>query len=96
MKKHLLLGVALLITPTVNAEEIRVMVGQQNPEQAQLDRPQFGATMVQVEERYGAPMNQKTIGTPPITTWSYERFSVYFEGDRVLRSVLHKKPSSSN
>lgn len=55
-----------------------------------MDVPHNGRTMVQVEARYGAPANRRgPIGDPPITQWEYERWSVYFEYDRVLFTVLH-------
>ena len=28
------------------------------------------------------------LGNPPITRWDYPQFSVYFENDRVLHTVL--------
>jgi hypothetical protein len=30
------------------------------------------------------------VGDPPITQWVYDRWSVYFEYDKVLFTVLHK------
>jgi len=41
------------------------------------------------------------VGDPPITQWVYDRWSVYFEYDKVLFTVLHKgeviaaKPAAS-
>jgi hypothetical protein len=29
------------------------------------------------------------VGDPPITRWVYDRFTVYFENDRVIHSVVH-------
>ncbi|RRJ84676.1 hypothetical protein [Aestuariirhabdus litorea] len=95
MKKTLLLTALLASTPMVLAEQIRVDIGQQSPELADMARPQAGETMQAVEQAYGAPQSQSTVGSPPITTWRYENFSVYFEGDRVLHSVLHKKARSN-
>jgi hypothetical protein len=47
--------------------------------------------MSEVESRFGAPSQKHAaVGEPPITRWTYERWSVYFEYDRVLYTVLHE------
>ena len=47
-------------------------------------------TMDEVEGFFGAPVQRLTaVGTPPITRWQYDRFTVYFERDFVIRSVVH-------
>ena len=52
------------------------------------DRPSRGMTMKRVEDRFGAPTRSKpAVGDPPITTWEYTDFLVYFEYDRVIHSV---------
>ncbi len=49
-----------------------------------------GTTMARVESNYGAPNVQlAAVGTPPITRWVYDSFTVYFEDDRVIHSVGH-------
>jgi len=58
------------------------------------DRPTRGATMARVETNFGAPLSkQAAVGDPPISSWEYPDFAVYFEYDRVLHSV--DKPSAS-
>jgi hypothetical protein len=53
------------------------------------DRPNRGSTMASVEGHFGAPSGRHAaVGNPPITRWDYPQFSVYFEHDRVLHSVL--------
>jgi hypothetical protein len=55
---------------------------------APVERPARGMTMRAVEERFGAPANRHaTVGTPPITRWDYQGFSVFFEHDRVIHAV---------
>ena len=45
--------------------------------------------MATVQGRFGEPTNRHaTVGEPPITRWDYPQFSVYFENDRVLHTVL--------
>jgi hypothetical protein len=52
--------------------------------------PARGLRMRDVEARFGAPANRgATVGKPPITRWDYPAFSVYFEHDIVLHSVVH-------
>jgi hypothetical protein len=53
------------------------------------DHPNRGSTMATVQSRFGEPVQRHaTVGNPPITRWDYPQFSVYFEHDRVLHSVL--------
>lgn len=53
--------------------------------------PGRGMRKEQVEERFGTPTEKDpAIGQPPITRWVYNNFTVYFEYDIVLHSVLHK------
>ena len=61
-----------------------------------VELPKRGSLMAQVEKRFGAPMNKHpAVGGgspqhPPITRWEYAEFSVYFENDHVVNSVLKR------
>ncbi len=61
---------------------------------SQLERPRRGVTMDQVEKQFGSPVTRHaTVGgssqqQPPITRWDYNGFSVIFERDRVIDSVV--------
>jgi len=56
------------------------------------DCPTRGMTMQGVEERHGAPQEMSpAVGKPPISRWIYEDFTVYFEANYVLHSVVNKK-----
>ncbi len=61
---------------------------------SQLERPRRGSTMDQVEKQFGAPATRHAaVGgssqqQPPITRWDYSGFSVFFERDRVIDSVV--------
>jgi hypothetical protein len=50
--------------------------------------PASGSTQETVEATYGAP-NAKNIavGEPPISSWEYDGFIVFFEYDRVIHAV---------
>ncbi len=53
--------------------------------------PANGTSMADVEAQLGSPgSKQGPVGDPPITQWVYDRWSVYFEFDKVLFTVLHK------
>jgi hypothetical protein len=52
------------------------------------NRPARGATKTRVETSFGTPISkQAAVGDPPISSWEYADFTVYFEFDRVLHSV---------
>jgi hypothetical protein len=52
-------------------------------------RPSRGMTMQRVEEQFGAPAERHAaVGTPAITRWDYQNFSVFFENDRVIDAVV--------
>ena len=54
-----------------------------------MDLPKNGLSKAEVESRFGAPSKRHSaVGEPPITRWDYERYSVSFEYDLVLFSVL--------
>lgn len=55
-----------------------------------LDLPSNGQTKASIEARFGAPKERHdAVGDPPISRWDYDTYSVYFEFDLVLFSVLH-------
>lgn len=67
-----------------------IAVGKQSPQlRSQLQPPEHNQTMDQVIGMLGDPKQIYTIGQPVITRWSYGNMTVYFEGDRVLRTVVH-------
>lgn len=54
-----------------------------------MDLPTNGLSKAEVESRFGAPdKRHDAVGEPPITRWDYDTYSVYFEHDLVLFSVL--------
>ncbi len=56
-----------------------------------VQRPVMGQAMEQVESRFGAPLKKiDAVGEPPITRWVYEGYTVYFEHDRVITTVVHR------
>ena len=62
-----------------------------------MQTPRAGSPMTSVREAYGSPQTEHpTVSTdggpsqPPITRWDYSGFSVFFEHDRVIHSVVHR------
>jgi len=52
--------------------------------------PVTGQLMTEVRSLWGEPITQHSaVGQPPITRWDFDGFSVYFEYDHVISSVLH-------
>jgi hypothetical protein len=57
--------------------------------------PDRGASMAQVEQRFGTPAQRiSPVGEPPIARWVYPSFVVYFEGNLVIHAVA-TRPSSA-
>jgi hypothetical protein len=60
--------------------------------------PARGSTMQQVESTFGQPLRRHapaggdSPAHPPITRWDYRAFSVYFERQRVIDSVVPADP----
>ena len=79
------------------AEQIIVPVGQQASDKQAMDRPANGTLKDQVEEKFGTPeVKNAAVGDPPISSWEYPDFVVYFEYERVLHSVLKRDTGSSD
>jgi hypothetical protein len=54
-------------------------------------RPERGLTKASVEASWGAPRQKSAaVGDPPISSWDYEPFVVFFEYDRVLHTVVKR------
>ncbi|WP_020409725.1 hypothetical protein [Hahella ganghwensis] len=76
---------------TTNADEIKTPVMNQADRQM-VNLPRTGQDMNSVESQFGNPVSRKgPVGTPPITVWEYPGYTVYFEGQHVIHTVL--KPS---
>jgi len=53
-----------------------------------IDLPGRGMTMAEVEKRFGPPGKKNDeVGDPPITSWVYEDFIVYFEYQYVIHAI---------
>jgi len=55
-----------------------------------MDLPANGQSKQAIESKFGSPQEKYgAVGDPPISRWDYDSYSVYFEYDKVLFSVLH-------
>ena len=71
------------------SEQIIVPVGSQGASKSSMERPRNGINKDAVAAKFGEPMGKKAaVGEPPISSWEYDQYIVYFEYDRVLHSVL--------
>ena len=51
--------------------------------------PTRGMDMANVRNAFGEPgQEHAAVGDPPITRWDYDGYSVFFEYDKVLHSVV--------
>lgn len=88
MKTAIALTLAFVALPL--AAETLVVDGQVALRPVSVELPARGTSMAKVEERFGAPRaRHAAVGTPPITRWDYEGFSVYFEHQHVVHAVAH-------
>lgn len=89
---------ALLIFSTgfyqlAHAERISIVDEPVPPNTAEgVMRPTNNMTMDEVRTKFGEPNSELApVGNPPITRWVYDNYTVYFERDRVIHSVVHHK-----
>jgi len=79
--------------PTAQAETLLMERVQQ---ERGVTLPARGTTMARVEQQFGAPSSKldprggDAPQHPVINRWVYDRFTVYFERDRVIDAVLNK------
>lgn len=91
--KSVIAFILLALACQLQAETVRIPIGQQEKPGEYLSTPATGMTKARVKDHYGEPINQAgPVGEPPIYTWVYEDFIVYFEADRVIHSVVKFTP----
>lgn len=84
----------ILLTGPANAD---VLLMDSIDSAPAVDTPRSGMSMDSVRAKYGNPTREyPTVSTsgnpnqPPITRWDYDGYSVIFENDLVLHSVVHR------
>lgn len=91
-RNALLIALCLALPGLAAAEQIKIPVGQQGNLSA-VSTPTLGMSKAMVEKAYGAPQQQfSAVGEPPISRWVYPEFTVYFEYNTVVHSVVRHTP----
>ena len=77
---------------TSQAEVTKIPLSMQGSPEIRAKLPKSGELKTKVEQRLGSPIAIRgPLGNPPITTWTYSDFTVYFEYDHVIHSVVNLK-----
>jgi len=81
---------AFMLTLTFQTLSADVLIIDEVRQAGRMELPKNGQSKAVTEAKFGAPA-QKTpaVGDPPISSWKYDKYSVYFEYELVLFSVLH-------
>ena len=86
--------VACLFSTTSHSETIKIGLSEQASENQNINRPKVGMSMEAVKSYFGEPTSVSgPTGKPAIYKWKYADFTVYFEGEHVIHSVLHLSES---
>ena len=76
------------LSPVLQAD---VLLIEEVRQSERMNLPVNGLTTQEVTSEFGDPEKiHAAVGDPPISSWDYGRWSVYFEYDLVLFTVLHK------
>lgn len=88
-KQAMLFVITLFCSTTVLSQTLEISVSKQAPDLQNIERPVNGMDKNSVENRFGPPTEMTApVGDPPISKWIYNDFTVYFEYNTVLHSVL--------
>lgn len=84
----------LMLSFFTNILQADVLILERIKNSESVNTPSRGLSMSQVVVKFGEPKSKKeAIGNPPITVWKYPDFSVYFEKNWVINSVVLKSSS---
>lgn len=75
-----------------SGDTLMIPIGSQGQE-ATIKTPAKGLKQADVRNQYGEPESATdAVGEPPISRWNYPQFTVYFEGESVVHSVIRHQP----
>ena len=81
---------AFMLTLALQAVNADVLIIDEVRQAGRMELPANGRNKAAIEAKFGAPVQKLSqVGDPPISSWKYDTYSVYFEYDLVLFSVLH-------
>ena len=85
---RIVLAIMLAFTIQPIAADVLLIDEVRQSERMQL--PGNGESKADVSTKFGSPAKKAAaVGDPPISRWDYAEYSVYFEHDLVLFTVLH-------
>jgi hypothetical protein len=88
MLRKSLLGLTLIAAFGAAQADTLLIEGIQAAAPTASERPRSGQSKEQVEQRFGQPTaRHAAVGEPPISSWEYPEFVVYFEYDHVIHAV---------
>ncbi|PLX62521.1 MAG: hypothetical protein C0630_06575 [Sedimenticola selenatireducens] len=93
MSTLLLVAALASIPPLISADVLLLDAIEQAPANSSdgLLRPRTGQSMNSVRAQFGAPAQELPwVGEPPISRWVYTDFTVYFENEYVINTVVHR------
>jgi len=83
------IGLLFICTGIVSEDTLLIQSVEKNVSVA---RPERGVSMAEVEREYGKPVKKfAAVGKPPIRRCVYSDFTVYFENEYVIHSVVNHK-----
>lgn len=96
LKNRLITGLLVLVflSPSVMADVLTIpnLSNESASPAEDVARPQRGMTMAEVSAQFGNPKETKPpVGNPPITRWIYDKFTVHFEHNYVIHTVVHRQ-----
>ena len=81
---------AFVLALAVQAVYADVLLIEEVRQAERMELPKNGQSKAVVESKFGTPLEKRAaVGDPPISSWKYDTYSVYFEYDLVLSTVLH-------
>ena len=89
MLRICIFSIVLAAAGTPALADTLLLEGLQMSSETASQRPTRGQSMETVEARFGEPSSKASpIGDPPISRWEYPGFTVFFEYDHVIHSVV--------
>jgi hypothetical protein len=87
MTRIVLAFMLIMAFQTISAD---VLIIDEVRQADRMELPKNGQSKADVEAKFGTPAEKHSpVGDPPISSWKYDTYSVYFEYDLVLFTVLH-------
>jgi hypothetical protein len=81
---------AFMLVMAFQAVSADVLIIDEVRQADRMELPRNGQNKATVEAKFGTPLERRAaVGDPPISSWKYDTYSVYFEYDLVLFTVLH-------